>query len=103
VPFGGACDDFIAAWISIAGHARTHAMEAGATPEARQRHCEHKVVQISLDNLMTFPWVRERVEAGRLTLHGWYFDLTQGKLETFDGATSRFQEMEAATDTGGAR
>jgi carbonic anhydrase len=52
---------------------------------------------------MTFPWVRERVEAGRLALHGWYFDLTQGKLETFDRATRRFQEMEAAPDASGAR
>lgn len=103
VPLGGARDDFIATWISIAGRARAHALEAASTPEGRQRSCEHEVVQVSLDNLMTFPWVRERVEAGRLALHGWYFDLTQGKLETFDSATRRFHEMEAAPDAGSAR
>ena len=34
----------------------------------------------SLKNLMTYPWVRERVEAGNLVLHGWWFDLDTGDL-----------------------
>ena len=29
---------------------------------------------------MTYPWVRERVEAGSLVLHGWWFDLDTGDL-----------------------
>ncbi len=38
----------------------------------------------SLDNLMTYPWVRERVEAGTLQLHGWWFDLDSGDLWASD-------------------
>ena len=38
----------------------------------------------SLDNLMTYPWVRERVEAGTLQLHGWWFDLDSGDLWVTD-------------------
>ena len=29
---------------------------------------------------MTFPWIRERVEAGRLTLHGAWFSVFDGSL-----------------------
>lgn len=38
----------------------------------------------SLDNLMTYPWVRERVEAGTLQVHGWWFDLDSGDLWVTD-------------------
>jgi carbonic anhydrase len=33
-----------------------------------------------LHNLLTYPWVRERVDAGNLVLHGWWFDLETGDL-----------------------
>ena len=35
---------------------------------------------LSLDNLLTFPWVLRRVESGSLFLHGWYFDIQRGEL-----------------------
>src|SRR3546814_4882365 len=37
------------------------------------RQLEWAVVDYSLENLMTFPAVREAVDAGELTLHGAYF------------------------------
>ncbi len=47
-------------------------------------------VRLSLRNLMGFPWVRERVESGRLTLHGAYFAIADGVLHVLDEATGRF-------------
>ncbi|MEK7696946.1 MAG: carbonic anhydrase, partial [Pseudomonadota bacterium] len=38
---------------------------------------------VSLRNLRTFPWIRERAECGELALHGWYFDIEQGQLMRF--------------------
>jgi len=37
-------------------------------------------VRISLENLMTFPWVAEAVAEGRLTLHGAHFGVATGRL-----------------------
>jgi carbonic anhydrase len=37
-------------------------------------------VRISLANLMTFPWVAERVAAGQLTLNGAHFGVATGRL-----------------------
>jgi carbonic anhydrase len=73
-------DDFIGAWMSIAAPARERALAAGGPAEAVQRACEHEAIRVSLGNLMTFPWVRGRVERGALALHGWYFDLEAGDL-----------------------
>jgi carbonic anhydrase len=37
-------------------------------------------MRLSLANLMTFPWIAEAVEAGRLTLQGYWFDVHTGVL-----------------------
>ena len=71
--------EFVAHWMSIARPARERALEFG-TPAERQLRCEHEVVKISLANLMTFPWVAERVAAGNLALHGAWFDIRSGEL-----------------------
>jgi carbonic anhydrase len=71
--------DFVGQWVSIAEPARAHAMAAPA--EQRQSVCEHAAVRLSLDNLMTFPWIKDAVEAGHTTLHGCFFDIRSGVLE----------------------
>ncbi len=71
--------DFVAGWIGIAQRARAVALRCDV-PEQRQEVAEHEAVRISLDNLMTFPWVAEAVAAGRLTLHGAHFGVATGRL-----------------------
>ncbi|HEV2646388.1 MAG TPA: carbonic anhydrase [Acidobacteriaceae bacterium] len=74
--------EFIGTWVSIARPARERVMRelAGESDAVRVKACEHGAIALSLENLMTFPWIRERVEAGSLTLHGWYFDIAAGEL-----------------------
>jgi carbonic anhydrase len=78
--------DFVGQWVRLAEPARQRAMLA--PPERRQEVCEHESVKLSLDHLMTFPWIREAVAAGELTLHGCFFDIRSGILERLgaDGA-----------------
>jgi carbonic anhydrase len=54
-------------------------------PEAmRPRALEKEAVLVSLENLMTFPFVKEAVMDERLTLHGLWNDTGEGILENFD-------------------
>jgi carbonic anhydrase len=53
-------------------------------PEDPLRALEKEAVLISLENLMTFPFVRAAVEDDRLTLHGLWTDTGEGGLEQFD-------------------
>ena len=71
--------DFVGQWVRIAEPARRRAMQA--PPEQRQDVCEHESVRLSLDNLMTFPWIKSAVAAGELRLHGCYFGIRSGILE----------------------
>lgn len=78
--------DFVMPWMQIAAPARARAQALGGDPDTIQRHCEHETVKVSLDNLLTFPWVAERVARGDLTLHGCFFDILVGTLWRLDEA-----------------
>ena len=98
IRFEGDAGQFITPWMSIAEEARrevaaTHAAENAETHAAA---CEQAAVRISLRNLLTFPFVQEAVSAGRLQLHGWYFDLNGGELLGHDPATGDFESLREA-------
>ena len=59
----------------------------------RLRALEKEAVLVSLENLMTFPFVREAVEDDRLTLHGLWTDTGEGGLEQFDPAKGGFSAV----------
>lgn len=84
---------FVSSWVSTLTPAarRVKATMATATPEERQHRCEQLAVMVSLENLITFPWIAERVEAGTLELHGWYFDIEAGELSVYDADTNAFR------------
>ncbi len=71
--------DFVGQWVRIAEPARQKAM--AVPPDQRHDFCEHEAVRLSLGNLMSFPWIRSEVEAGRLRLHGSFFGIRSGVLE----------------------
>ncbi|MFZ1685062.1 MAG: carbonic anhydrase [Candidatus Zixiibacteriota bacterium] len=85
--------EFISQWMKTAEQAVRHAAAKSSDPEERTRECELASIRNSLDNLMTFPWIRERVESSDLRLHGWYFDLEHGRLEGFDRTQGAFVQM----------
>lgn len=79
---------FIAHWVDMLDEARARIVaEHGEGPEA-VRAMELETVRVSIANLQTFPWIRERVAAGKLTLHGAYFAIRDGVLHVMgaDGA-----------------
>lgn len=51
---------------------------------------EKQAVLVSLENLMTFPFVKDAVEAGEMTLHGLWNNISEGTLEQYDPALQRF-------------
>lgn len=54
------------------------------------RRSEQRSVVIQLTRLMTHPVVRERVEAGTLSLHGWYYVIEEGLVYILDVERGEF-------------
>jgi carbonic anhydrase len=83
--------DFIGDWLSMALGACKHYVQDEHAEEGQREVpiarlkansdlVERASILGSMDNLMTYPWLAERVEAGKLVLHGWWFDLESGDL-----------------------
>ena len=74
--------DFLGRWVSIGDPAKYRVLQklAHATPAEQYRACELAAILVSLKNLESFPWIAERVQDDRLSLHGWYFDMEAGAL-----------------------
>ncbi len=85
-------DEFLGVWMQVIARARkiVDRLLPDADPAERRRACEMWGIRISLENLLTFPWIRTAADRGDLTLHGWYFDLDNGGLLQLDDQTGEF-------------
>ncbi|WP_071674192.1 carbonic anhydrase [Nioella nitratireducens] len=61
--------------------------------DERQKVLEKQSVLVSLENLMTFPFVSEAVHEGQLSLHGLWTEIRSGGLEMYDPAHRAFVQV----------
>jgi len=87
--------EFIGNWVQIAASARDKVMKEmpDASAEEAARACEKEAILVSLKNLASFPWVKERVARGKLSLHGWYYDISDGHLQYYNQLTGEFETL----------
>ncbi len=74
-------DTFVDQWMTIADPVKKNILAQNLSKEEQYTACEKATITQSLQNLMTFPWINERVKQEKLTLHGWYYDLNTSDLE----------------------
>jgi carbonic anhydrase len=86
---------FIHTWMQIADEAkrRTLILARHQPLEAQLRLLEQESIKTSLANLLSFPWIDERVGDGRLRLHGWRFDLNEGNMYVYVPESDRFEPL----------
>ena len=91
----GKNSEFIGKWVDIARRAREQVLAdlPDKPPALQARACEQAAILLSLENLMTYPWIAERVVAGEMCLHGWYFDIAHGELLRYNPARSGFEPI----------
>jgi carbonic anhydrase len=53
-------------------------------------------VLVQLEHLMTYPLVRERVQAGKLRLSGWWFEIATGNMYAYERASRSFEIIDRA-------
>jgi carbonic anhydrase len=63
------------------------------TETEQLRALEKKAVLVSLENLMSFPFVAKAVEDGELSLHGLWTDIGEGSLEYYAPETDSFKPV----------
>jgi carbonic anhydrase len=80
---------FVGRWMDILrpGYERVKDIKDEAERVAR---LEREAVLVSVENLMSFPFVKTAVENNELTLHGLWTDIAEGSLEQFDSNLKDF-------------
>ncbi|MDA3889506.1 MAG: carbonic anhydrase [Allgaiera sp.] len=83
---------YVGRWMDLLrpGYERTADI---ADPAARTAAMEREAVLVSMENLMTFPFVRDAVESEVMTLHGLWNDIGEGDLEQYDPAKKIFVKV----------
>jgi carbonic anhydrase len=86
--------DFIGRWMAM--FIKPGEKVGQREQESRQdftTRIEKAAVFRSLENLMTFPFVRSRVERGEMELHGAYFGVAEGSLFVLDREAKEFRSV----------
>ncbi|GMY13367.1 carbonic anhydrase, chloroplastic isoform X1 [Fagus crenata] len=102
-PFDGTSStDFIEDWVKIALPAKSKVKSdhGGASDAELCGHCEKEAVNVSLGNLLTYPFVREGLVKKTLGLKGGYYDFVKGSFELWGlefGLSPTFSVKDVAT------
>jgi len=91
---------FIDRWMSLLNAARTEVLRdtARLPIETQQRALEHACVRHSIENLKSFPFIKERLANDGLRLRGAYFDIADRSLLALDPEGDRFGPLDLWRD-----
>jgi len=84
---------FIQPWMAIAQAAKDKVISdyPNASEAEKIKACEQESILVSLENLLEFSCVKERLEKGVLSLHGWYFDIPLGEIYSYNTESNTFE------------
>jgi len=87
----GAGTHFLGPWLSLLEKAKTR---IPSTSSDRQTALEYESIRVTLENLLTFPFVESAVAVGKLSLVGARFGVADGILELMDANSGQFRRVD---------
>lgn len=82
---------FIGPWVELLADVRDEIIEKTDLENNRQRVLEQTAVRQSLENIMSFSFISEAVNEGRLMLHGAWFSIAEGELLWLNKESEEFE------------
>ena len=84
-------------WLSLGEKAKSMAILAlgeDAQKEQLLRLTEKISIVTQIENLLTYPFVKQGVECGEIHLHGWIYNIATGDIEYYDPDRKTFLSLE---------
>lgn len=96
---GGERFEFVSDWVNVAREVRDemNGLVTDAERAVVARRAEQATVLTSLRHLTTYPFITDRVRAGHLALHGWYFHFGWGLLQAAATPDGPFRQVDRGT------
>ncbi len=82
-------------WMSVAQEANdaTEKNMAGRSETERHAYCEQESLVISMRNLLTYPYIVERMKKNKLNVHGLHFNIETGEIIGFNPENLTFETL----------
>lgn len=88
-------------WLELGESAKKSAILALGTNASRAdllRLTEKLSITKQIENILTYPEVKERFEAGNLHIHGWYYDIETGNIDYYNADSYEFLPLNDLTE-----
>ena len=86
-------DSFVGRWLQVLRPAFDRVQQDDIPADAQLTAMEQAGVLMSLENLLTHDFIKTRVEAGTLALHGTWLDIRSGAVKAYDPQTCTFSPL----------
>lgn len=84
----------IKTWLKLGKKAKEETSKSTfKSKEELYKQTEKNSLKYQLDNLLTYPIIKKRVEEKSLQLHGWYYELKDGSISYYDEKENNFKEL----------
>lgn len=85
----------LAKWLDIAQTAKEAAFTSFRKNPQRDAYelCEQMAILVSLSNLLSYPWLSEKVADDVIQIDGWYFDMRSGSLSGYNSDRGEFVSL----------
>jgi carbonic anhydrase len=95
VAFKSKMSDTMKTWLSIASEARDVVKKQlkNSTPQEQADAFEKETLIISLNNLLTYPYIKERISKNKLKIFGWQFNIETGTIHAFNSQSGIFEPI----------
>ncbi len=78
-------NDFITNWVSL--------IENKNNQHTCPDDYAKKAVLQSYEHALEFPWIKQQVDTGILTIHRWFFDIATGTISAFCDRENKYKEL----------
>ena len=89
--------EFIGDWVNIAAKIKNN-INLNDSVESLQHIAEKESIKNSIKNLYTFPWVLKSIRENKLNVFGWWFDIEDGEIFSYDDKNDKFFNISKKDD-----
>src|SRR5574344_603578 len=84
-------------WLELGKKAKEYTLLATLNKNDKEqiyRTTEKVSIVYQMENLLTFPYIVQKIKKGKLQIHGWYYKIEDGTIEYYDGNDCSFKPIQ---------
>ena len=84
--------EFINRWLSILLPAYNK-IKKNVSEQEQKSQLEKESIKVSINNLLSFPFLKKAIDENKLSIHGLIHDIGSGNLEFLNPVTENFEDF----------